>query len=365
MEIGFCLAAYQEKVCAEQLVSDDEQLTVCKKLDALSQQIIEDKKSKRFFKSFFALTGSKSSQFFNYSGLYLYGGVGTGKSMLMDLFFECLTVRKKTRVHFHKFMQDTHLSINYARSKGSSDPISEVASRIAQQTSVLCFDELQITDIADAMIVGRLFARLLELNTYLVITSNRPPDELYQDGLNRKVFIPFIELLKDATDVVFLKTTKDYRREKIVGHEVYLSPINRETQNLFNSLSDSLLGEVAAPMEIFFNKRVLFIKNYYRGVGRVDFSDLCGKPLGTKDYLELCKHIRVLLIDNIPILNERGMDSAKRFVTLVDTLYEARIKVIFLAEDIPEKLYTKGRGSFEFQRTISRLYEMQSDDWVN
>ncbi len=365
MEAVSCVTSYRERVRAGELVTDNEQLAACKQLDALSRKIKNNLESNRFLKSLFARTIFKEQHFFNYNGIYLYGGVGTGKSMLMDIFFDCLRIQKKTRVHFHKFMQDTHSSINRARSKGSVDPISDVASKIANTTSVLCFDELQITDITDAMIVGRLFAKLIELETFLVTTSNRHPDELYKDGLNRSLFVPFIQLLKDNTNVLLLQTSKDYRREKIAGHEVYLSPITDETTRLFDYLSNSLLGGVSEPIEISINKRKFVIKAYHSGVGRVNFFDLCGKPLGANDYIELCSHIRVLFIENIPVLNEQGMDSARRFVTLIDTLYEARVKVIILAEDIPEKLYTKGTGSFEFKRTISRLYEMQSLDWTS
>ena len=363
---GRCLGHYEALVRRKELKFDKAQIDVLEKLDNILTLIGSKKADKKTINPFrWRMKLKKKSPAPGKIGLYLYGGVGTGKSMLMDIFYEEVCSNKKLRSHFHKFMQDIHESINIERKKGILDPINSVAIKISKAVSILCFDEFQITDITDAMLVGRLFEKLIQRGTYIVTTSNRHPDDLYQHGLNRQLFIPFIELFKENLIVMELNTAKDYRRQKLSGKKIFLSPINQKTREEFNKIWSSLVVEPCSFLELSFKSRTIQLPKYYNGVARSSFNNLCGSAMSALDYLMICKHIKVLFIEDIPILNQTQMDSAKRFVTLIDTLYENRVKIICLAKEIPEKLYTKGRGSFEFERTVSRLYEMQSKDWIS
>ena len=361
-----CSGRYKSLVESGFIKEDKAQLLILKKLDFLID-LIELRKSDRMtIDPGRWLRRLKSKPWTELKiGIYLFGGVGTGKSMLMDLFYKEVLLKKKLRTHFHKFMQEVHDGINIERQNGNLDPINSVAIKISKTVSILCFDEFQITDITDAMIVGRLFEKLIQLGTYIVTTSNRPPNDLYENGLNRQLFVPFIDLFKEKLFVVELNTTNDYRREKLADQNLFLSPINSNTQQSFNKIWNSLVVEPCSPLQLRIKGRTIQIFKFYNGVGRSSFDDLCVSALGALDYLVICDHVRVLFIENIPKLNEMQMDSAKRFVTLVDTLYESRIKIICLADEVPERLYTKGKGSFEFERTVSRLYEMQSSEWVS
>ena len=361
-----CLGHYEALVSSKEIKFDRAQIDVLEKLDDILIIIESEKLEKKITNSLWGgLRLKKLPSIPSKVGLYLYGGVGTGKSMLMDIFYDEVHSNKKIRSHFHKFMQEIHESINIERKKGTLDPISAVATKISKTVSILCFDEFQITDITDAMIVGRLFEKLIQQGTYIVTTSNRHPDDLYKDGLNRQLFIPFIELFKEKLLVLELNTVNDYRRQKLLGQDIYFSPINQKTRENFNKIWSSLVVEPCSSLELSFKSRTIQLPKFYNGVARSSFDNLCGSAMGALDYLMICKHIKVLFIEDIPILNQTQTDSAKRFVTLVDTLYENRIKIICLAKQIPEKLYTKGKGSFEFERTVSRLYEMQSKDWIS
>jgi cell division protein ZapE len=361
-----CSRHYSALVKSGFIKQDRAQLVVLKRLDYLANLIESDKLDKKITNPSWWLTKLKKRSSAQVAiGIYLYGGVGTGKSMLMDIFYDEVCLKKKLRTHFHEFMQDIHSRINCEREKGTLDPISSVAIKISKTVSILCFDEFQITDITDAMIVGRLFSKLIQLGTYIVTTSNRHPDDLYQHGLNRELFLPFIKLFKKKLLVVELNTSNDYRREKLSGQDIFLSPINKNTRESFNKIWNLLVVEPCSSLELRFKSRTIQLPKFCNGVGRSSFNNLCGSALGALDYLMICKHIRVLFIEDIPILNKMQMDSAKRFVILVDTLYENRIKIICLAAEVPERLYTKGKGSFEFERTVSRLYEMQSNEWTS
>jgi cell division protein ZapE len=299
-------------------------------------------------------------------GLYLWGGVGRGKSMLMDMFVETLgTGIPHRRVHFHAFMQEIHGALHLARKKGVTDPIAPVAAKVAKSVRLLAFDEMQINDITDAMIVGRLFAALFDAGVVIVTTSNREPDELYKSGLNRALFMPFINLIKNRMVVWELKSPTDYRQDRLTGAQVYFSPINPETRADIQKVWDDLSGGPAEPLTLHVLGRDVVIPAFRNGVARATFFDLCGQPLGPADYLAIADAVKVLVLEDIPELSRTNFNEAKRFVTLIDALYEAHVRLIASAVARPEMLYIEGEGSFEFERTASRLREMQSVDWTN
>ena len=304
-------------------------------------------------------------------GLYLWGGVGRGKSMLMDLFFETAAIAPKRRVHFHAFMQETHERIFDWRQKEKagkvkgSDPIPPIAEMVAREASLLCFDEFQVHDIADASILGRLFAQLFELGVVVVATSNRAPDGLYEGGLNRHRFLPFIDLVKTKMDVLHLDSATDYRLDRIRGLPVYHTPLGASADaaldDAFEKLTDAVHGE---PMTLSLKGRAVEVPEAMHGVARFSFSDLCARPLGAADYLKIAQSFHTVIIRDVPVLGAEKRNEAKRFVTLIDALYEAKTKLILSAEAPPSSLYEKGDGAFEFERTVSRLMEMQSADYI-
>ncbi|MGR3469308.1 MAG: cell division protein ZapE [Shimia sp.] len=294
-------------------------------------------------------------------GLYLWGGVGRGKSMLMDLITAAVPVPTR-RVHFHAFMQDVHTGMARARAQGVDDAIKPVAEEQASHQVLLTFDEMQITDITDAMIVGRLFEQLFARGVCIVATSNRPPDDLYKDGLNRALFLPFIELLKERMVVHHLASDTDYRQSRLAGEQTYfIAPgATAELDRLWSALTD---GAEETQLNLRVKGRTVTLPRYANGVGRTGFHDLCGQPLGPADYLAVAEALRVLILDKIPQLGRHNFNEAKRFVTLIDALYEARVRLIASAAAAPESLYIEGEGAFEFERTASRLKEMQSAGW--
>jgi len=298
-------------------------------------------------------------------GLYIFGEVGRGKSMLMDLFYEFTNMPGKRRVHFHEFMRDVHAAMHEWRKSGGADPIPALAKQLADNAWLLCLDELQVTDIADAMIVGRLFQHLLDNGVVVVITSNRAPQDLYKDGLQRQRFVPFIELMGQRLDLLELNSERDYRLGRKRGLQVYHFPngpaAEAELDKNFARLTE---GAVARPDQLMVNGRVLDIPRAAIGVARFSFRELCGRPLGPSDYLELASHFHTLVLSGIPLLSPENKDEARRFVTLVDALYEHKVTLICSAAAPPESLYPTGIGAFEFQRTVSRLMEMQADDYI-
>jgi len=296
-------------------------------------------------------------------GLYLWGGVGRGKSMLMDLFVGHLNIEGKRRVHFHAFMQEVHTALHAARQTGVDDAIAPVAAQIADGLRLLAFDEMQITDITDAMIVGRLFEKLFAAGVVIVTTSNRPPDGLYKDGLNRQLFLPFIEILKDQMVVHELISPTDYRQNRLSGAQVYFTPNNAETRAEMAKVWRDLSGGEGAPLVLMVNKREVSIPAFRNGVARASFYDLCAKMLGPADYLAIASAVRVLVLEDIPRLGRSNFNEARRFVTLIDALYEGGVRLVCSAAAQPEMLYVEGDGAFEFERTASRLREMQDADW--
>ncbi|MEO1328169.1 MAG: cell division protein ZapE [Pseudomonadota bacterium] len=297
-------------------------------------------------------------------GLYLYGGVGRGKSMLMDLFFADAPVAKKTRIHFHAFMQRVHRDLDAARKTQVEDPIKPVARRIADETRLLCFDEFQVSDIADAMILGRLFKKLFERGVVVVATSNRHPSELYKDGLNRQLFLPFIDLLMAKLDVHQLEGPTDFRIARARGMKTYHSPLGAEAAADFEAAWDEVVASGRPrPLVVAVQGREVRLPTACGRVARAGFEDLCGKPLGPADYLAIAEAVDTLFLEAIPTLSRARNNEAKRFVTLIDALYEARRQLICTAAAEPSELYVEGEGAFEFARTASRLEEMRSADW--
>ncbi|MDO9638110.1 MAG: cell division protein ZapE [Pseudotabrizicola sp.] len=297
-------------------------------------------------------------------GLYLWGGVGRGKSMLMDLFYQSTDIAKKRRVHFHAFMQDIHHGIHAARQTGVEDPIAPVAEAIIKDTRLLAFDEMQITDITDAMIVGRLFEKLFAAGVVIVTTSNRPPEDLYLNGLNRALFLPFIAMLRDRLIIHELASPNDYRQHRLSGAQVYFHPAGKARAQIDAIWTDLTDGAPGVPLTLPVNGRTVEIPRVANGIGRATFWEFCARPLGAADFLAIAAAIRVLILEDIPQLSASNYNEAKRFVMLIDALYEAKVRLICSAADEPERLYTEGTGSFEFERTASRLREMQGADWV-
>lgn len=297
-------------------------------------------------------------------GLYLWGGVGRGKSMLMDFFVAHVSAPAR-RVHFHAFMQEIHAAMHQARKRGVDDAIAPVAADVAADVRLLAFDEMQITDITDAMIVGRLFEALFAAGVVVVTTSNRVPDDLYKDGLNRQLFLPFIALLKEHMVVWELSSSTDYRQDRLAGSPTYFTPLGSDARAQMTAVWNDFTGGDADPLALTVNGRTVTLPEYRNGVGRASFFELCAKPLGPADFLAIAQACKVLMIDDIPTLSRSNFNEAKRFVTLIDALYEARVRLICSAAAKPEMLYLEGEGTFEFERTASRLREMQGEDWAS
>jgi len=310
-------------------------------------------------------------------GVYLWGPVGRGKSMLMDLFFDSAPVEKKRRAHFYAFMAEVHGLIDQWR-KGDAaerrrvfgehrgdDPIAPTAALIASQARLLCFDELQVTDIADAMILGRLFEALFEAGVTLVATSNRPPDDLYKDGINRQLFLPFIDLIKERLEVVAVKGPSDYRLDRLRGAEVYLAPEDAAHRAAFERLwADQLDGQPETPATLEVLGRKLIYQRTMSGLLRATFDELCVAALGPQDYLAIAERFHTVFLDGVPRLDPARRNEARRLGTLIDELYQAEAKLVVLAAAEPDDLYPSGDGAFEFERTASRLHEMRSAAWL-
>lgn len=349
---------YETRVAAGTLRPDPAQHAVLQPLEEI-RRWLEENADRRMglFAGLFArpLTPPK--------GIYLWGGVGRGKSMVMDLFIEATGIARKRRVHFHAFMQEIHRGMHAARSRGVEDALAPVAEAVIRDTRLLAFDEMQITDITDAMIVGRLFDKLFAAGVVVVVTSNRPPQDLYLNGLNRGIFLPFIAQLEERLQVIALESPTDYRQHRLQGAQVYFHPARTAGGQIAALWSDLTGGAPEAPLSLQVNGRELVLPRFANGIGRATFWDLCARPLGPADYLAIARALRVLILEDIPQLSAENYNEAKRFVTLIDALYEARVRLVASAADAPERLYLEGTGAFEFERTASRLREMQSADW--
>ena len=298
----------------------------------------------------------------------IYGGVGTGKSMLMDLFFQHTPAPAKRRVHFHAFMQEMHDRLHAWRqeTKGDKgDPLPKLAGQLADQAWLLCFDEFHVVNIADAMILGRLFESLFERGVVVVATSNWPPDELYSGGLQRERFLPFIELLKQRLDILALDSGKDYRRQRLQDITVYHAPLGPAAADQLDEAFARLTeGAAVGPDSLEVKGRSLAVSQAALGVARFTFAELCEAPLGAGDYLAIAARYHTVVLAGVPRLGEDKRNEARRFMTLIDALYEAKVKLVVSAEAPPEKLYPSGHGAVEFERTVSRLQEMRSADYL-
>ena len=304
-------------------------------------------------------------------GLYIYGGVGRGKSMLMDLFFEESLVAHKRRVHFHEFMIEIHAGLHRWRrqdkaKRDTDDPIIPIADRLAAEAWLLCFDEFHVVDITDAMILSRLFEALFERGIVVVATSNFAPDGLYKDGLNRELFLPFIDLIKQKLDILHLASPTDYRHERLMGMQVYLSPLGHEsTAALEKDYGELTEGAASVAEEFEVMGRKLPVSRTARGVAWFTFAELCEQPLGAGDYIAIAKRYHTIVLDGVPKLPESRRNEAKRFMLLIDELYEHKTNLVMAADTAPDGLYTEGRHAFEFERAVSRLMEMQSAEYLD
>jgi cell division protein ZapE len=364
---------YDHLVETGAVARDGEQLRVAAKLDRL----IDNISAKRVAQKSSALGwlfGRKRETREPVRGLYIHGGVGRGKTMLMDMFFELLPVRRKRRAHFNDFMADVHDRIQkhrHARKNGSvkeDDPIPPVARALADEAWVLCFDEFTVTDIADAMILSRLFSALFTNGVVLVATSNVAPVDLYYNGLNRQLFLPFIGILERHAEVVSLDSDKDYRLEKLNSLPVYVTPADAEADKALDVAWAAMTNgqpETAATIPV--KGRNVDVPRSAGRAARFSFADLCDAPLGARDYLAIAERFDTIFIDRVPVLDQTRRNPTKRFILLIDTLYDTRARLVVSADAGPDKLYAGRSGvteAFEFDRTASRLIEMQSRDWL-
>ncbi len=356
--MGALKTAYEAKIKAGALRPDPAQGAALTALDLLCAALAEAPEKTGRWSGLFKAKSQPAPK-----GLYLWGGVGRGKSMLMDMFFEAVPVTQKRRVHFHAFMQDIHEGLRQARASEISDPLAVVARDVTSDLRLLCFDELQITDITDAMIVGRLFDKLFEEGVVIVTTSNRVPDDLYKDGLNRKLFLPFIDLIKDQLDILELESDTDHRQAALQAERLYFSPLGADAKAGVDALWARLAGGDGTPLVLSNKGRAVTIPTFLNGAGRGRFADFCEVPFGPSDFLMIAEAVSVLFVEDIPVLGRAKSNEAKRFVTLVDALYEAETRLICSAAAEPDALYEEGAGAFEFERTASRLTEMCSGSW--
>ena len=301
------------------------------------------------------------------NGLYLVGEVGRGKSMLMDLFFAAADVRRKQRIHFHRFMQTVHARFHAFKRANPDidDPIPPLADSIAAEAALLCFDEFQVNDIADAMILGRLFQGLFDRGVIVVATSNVAPDDLFKGQPGRDAFLPFIALIKRRLDVEMMDSGRDFRRDRMRGMRTWLVPANaRAEQELDRAFADLTGAAEGKPETLVVMGRRFVVPLAAEGVARCDFETLCGAALGAGDYLALARHFHTLILDGIPRLSPDNYDKARRFIVLIDTLYDHCVKLIASADAMPDQLYQRGENAKMFERTASRLDEMRSQDWL-
>jgi cell division protein ZapE len=362
-------AAYDERLAAGDIRADPAQAVGLQALARLERDLEASPSGGRLT----ALFRKPESQ----RGVYLFGPVGRGKSMLMDLFFETVAFEKKRRTHFHVFMGEIHRLIGAWRTGDASarrarfgqhkgdDPIPPVADVVADAARLLCFDEFQVTDIADAMILGRLFEALFARGVTLVATSNRAPEQLYKDGINRQLFLPFIDLLKARLEVVSVAGGHDYRLDRLRAAGVWFSPIDPDNRRQFDALWRDMLGpeeESGATVEVLGRK--IHLPHASGGLMRASFASLCSVALGPNDYVAIAERFHTLFLEDLPKLTPARREEARRFVILIDALYEAHARLIALAEGQPAELYPAGDGAFEFERTASRLEEMRSADWL-
>ncbi len=363
---------YAALIAAGKIEADPAQAALAGHLAALEQRLNENRLARKS-SSLGWLFGKREKSGPPLKGLYVYGEVGRGKTFLMDLFFTTSAVRRKRRAHFHEFMADVHERIYTFRQedKGASgmgeDPLHRAAAAIAEEAWLLCFDEFHVTDIADAMILGRLFTRLFELGVVVVATSNLPPNELYMDGLNRSLFLPFIALLQRTCEVVRLDARADFRLEKLTGLPSWYVPPDATADAALDEAWRRLVGtEPGEPLQLMVKGHAVHVPKAAMGVARFSFADLCNKPLAAGDYLRIAHEFHTIILDHIPVLDYSRRNEAKRFIILIDTLYDHCVKLLASAEALPDELYggDEGYEAKEFKRTASRLTEMRSQSYL-
>jgi cell division protein ZapE len=352
--------------------ADPGQLMLAGHFSALSRRL-EQRRLARKSSSLGWLFGKREHAGPPLKGLYIYGEVGRGKTMMMDLFFATTAVKRKRRVHFHEFMADVHERVHVYRQEikngalPEQDPIRRTAAAIADETWLLCFDEFHVTDIADAMILGRLFTRLFELGIAVVATSNLAPSELYKDGLNRGLFLPFIGLLQEYCEVARLDARIDFRLEKLTGMPTWYVPADAKAEAALDDAWRRLAGAHAgAPHELVVKGHVVRVPKTAMGIARFSFDDLCAQPLAAADYLKMAREFHTIILDRIPLMDFAHRNEAKRFIILIDTLYDHAVKLLASAQAQPGELYggTEGYEAVEFKRTASRLIEMRSQFYL-
>jgi cell division protein ZapE len=356
---------YRALVAAGELQPDADQQSAVAALDSLAVKLAEVPRKGSIIWRLAGLAAQPPG------GAYLWGGVGRGKSMLMDLAFETIAYQPKRRVHFHEFMLEVHARLRAERAKEEGDPIPPVARDIAEDAKLLCFDEMVINNSADAMILSRLFAQLLEAGVTVITTSNRPPRDLYRDGLNRELFLPFIDLIEERLQVVPLNGPTDYRLHRLGGMPTWYVPngpeATRALAEAFFRLTDYPVEDRArVPSEDLQlgGGRILHVPKSLKGVAVFSFKRLCGEARGATDYLSVARHYHTVILVGIPRMGPENRNEAARFVTLIDALYEHKVKLLAAADAEPQDLYVAGDGAFEFERTASRLIEMQSEEYL-
>jgi cell division protein ZapE len=369
---SFIETQYAAAIAAGRIEPDDAQKAVVDRLARLEAQILQSRLARKSSSLgwLFARGGSAHQHI---KGLYIYGDVGRGKTMLMDLFFEAIPVVRKRRAHFHEFMLDVHERIFALRQQmkvgeqQDEDPIRLTAAQLAQEAWLLCFDEFHVTDIADAMILGRLFGQLFERGVVVVATSNVAPDNLYKDGLNRALFVPFIHLLEERLDVVRLAARTDFRLEKLGGMPVWYVPADAKADAALDDAWRRLAGgRAGAPQDLALKGRAVHVPLAAMGIARFTFHDLCEEPLAAADYLRIAHEYHTVIVDHILVMTYDNRNAAKRFIILIDTLYDTNVKLIASAAAEPDALYQADEGFEvqEFKRTASRLIEMRSQAYL-
>jgi cell division protein ZapE len=358
------LARYEHLLAVGELRPDPDQRRAAEVLDRLVVQLGAPPRRRLLAR----LTGKSAPR---PRGVYMWGGVGRGKSMLMDLAFDSIPLKAKRRVHFHEFMLEVHERLRVERVREAGDPIAPVAKAIADEARLLAFDEMVINNSADAMILSRLFTQLLDNDVTVITTSNRPPSDLYKDGLNRELFLPFIALIERALDVLPLNGPTDYRLERLGGFPTWYVPNGQQTTD---ALSRAFFRLTDYPPEDGANVpseelsvaggRTLHVPKALKGVAVFSFKRLCGEPRGAADYLAIAHRFHTVIVVGIPRLGPEKRNEAARFVTMIDAFYENKVKLLAGADARPEELYQRGDGAFEFERTVSRLIEMQSGDYL-